>query len=94
MTARAYDHPALEGRAVVRLVPEGLGPAEDLAMELLRRRHFAAGADLLEALVAAGGQGERDSFGRLVRRDSGALASRWLAAGVYPRETADRLRGP
>jgi hypothetical protein len=35
VTARRYDHPALEGRAVVRLVPKGLGAAEDLAMEFL-----------------------------------------------------------
>lgn len=35
ITARRYDHPALDGRAVVRLVPKGLGTAEDLAMEFL-----------------------------------------------------------
>ncbi|MFI1399921.1 hypothetical protein [Streptomyces sp. NPDC020681] len=35
LTARAYGHPALEGRTVVRLVPEAIGPAEDLALEYL-----------------------------------------------------------
>ncbi|MFF3287150.1 hypothetical protein [Streptomyces sp. NPDC003023] len=35
LTARAYEHPALEGRTVVRLVPEAIGPAEDLALEYL-----------------------------------------------------------
>ncbi|MEV6396749.1 hypothetical protein AB0M39_18505 [Streptomyces sp. NPDC051907] len=35
LTARAYGHPALEGRTVVRLVPDALGPAEDLALEYL-----------------------------------------------------------
>ncbi|WP_329165738.1 hypothetical protein OG709_10390 [Streptomyces sp. NBC_01267] len=35
LTARAYEHPVLEGRTVVRLVPEAIGPAEDLALEYL-----------------------------------------------------------
>ncbi|MEV5978472.1 hypothetical protein [Streptomyces sp. NPDC052114] len=35
LTARAYTHPVLEGRTVVRLVPEAIGPAEDLALEYL-----------------------------------------------------------
>ncbi|MDQ1295669.1 MAG: hypothetical protein QG608_3554 [Actinomycetota bacterium] len=35
VTARTYQHPALEERVVVRLVPKGLGQAEDLAMEFL-----------------------------------------------------------
>ncbi|MEV7194130.1 hypothetical protein AB0N81_20325 [Streptomyces sp. NPDC093510] len=35
LTARAYGHPVIEGRTVVRLVPEALGPAEDLALEYL-----------------------------------------------------------
>ncbi|MFF3454042.1 hypothetical protein ACFYXH_06870 [Streptomyces sp. NPDC002730] len=35
LTARAYGHPALDGRTVVRLVPEAIGPAEDLALEYL-----------------------------------------------------------
>ncbi|MFJ2767160.1 hypothetical protein [Streptomyces sp. NPDC087300] len=35
LTARAYGHPVLEGRTVVRLVPEAIGPAEDLALEYL-----------------------------------------------------------
>ncbi|MET7615649.1 hypothetical protein [Streptomyces sp. NPDC005408] len=35
LTARAYAHPALDGRTVVRLVPEAIGPAEDLALEYL-----------------------------------------------------------
>jgi hypothetical protein len=36
ITAREYRHPALDGdRLVVRLVPAGLGEAEDLAMEFL-----------------------------------------------------------
>ncbi|MFF0444971.1 hypothetical protein ACFYT4_00870 [Streptomyces sp. NPDC004609] len=35
LTARAYVHPALDGRTVVRLVPEAIGPAEDLALEYL-----------------------------------------------------------
>ncbi|MEU9451981.1 hypothetical protein [Streptomyces sp. NPDC048277] len=35
LTARTYSHPALEGRAVVRLVPGTLGEAEDLALEFL-----------------------------------------------------------
>ncbi|HEY9368184.1 MAG TPA: hypothetical protein VIU94_06985, partial [Streptomyces sp.] len=35
LTARAYAHPALADRAVVRLVPETIGVAEDLALEYL-----------------------------------------------------------
>ncbi|MEU0988535.1 hypothetical protein [Streptomyces sp. NPDC005953] len=35
LTARAYEHPTLDGRTVVRLVPEALGSAEDLALEYL-----------------------------------------------------------
>lgn len=35
LTARAYTHPALDGRRIVRLVPGALGPAEDLAVEFL-----------------------------------------------------------
>ena len=41
VTARAYAHPAIDGRTVVRLVPAALGEAEDLSMEFLG---FAAGA--------------------------------------------------
>ncbi|WP_338694546.1 hypothetical protein V2W30_07100 [Streptomyces sp. Q6] len=35
LTVRAYAHPVLEGRTVVRLVPETLGEAEDLALDFL-----------------------------------------------------------
>ncbi|MEV7091133.1 hypothetical protein AB0O07_35610 [Streptomyces sp. NPDC093085] len=35
LTARAYGHPALDGRTVVRLVPEAIGAAEDLSLEYL-----------------------------------------------------------
>ncbi|MFE4054713.1 hypothetical protein ACFXP3_00130 [Streptomyces sp. NPDC059096] len=35
LTARSYGHPALDGRAVVRLVPEAIGAAEDLSLEYL-----------------------------------------------------------
>ncbi|HET8661804.1 MAG TPA: hypothetical protein VFM55_22765 [Micromonosporaceae bacterium] len=35
LTARAYRHPALDGRVVVRLVPATLGEAEDLSLEFL-----------------------------------------------------------
>ncbi|MFD4141722.1 hypothetical protein [Streptomyces sp. NPDC058572] len=35
LTARAYEHPVLQGRTVVRLVPGAIGPAEDLALEYL-----------------------------------------------------------
>ncbi|WP_433218853.1 hypothetical protein ACQP00_13605 [Dactylosporangium sp. CS-047395] len=35
LTTRAYSHPVLEGRTIVRLVPGTLGPAEDLTMEFL-----------------------------------------------------------
>ena len=35
ITARAYRHAALEDRVIVQLVPETLGPAEDLALEFL-----------------------------------------------------------
>lgn len=35
ITARHYTHPALDGRVVVRLVPEVLGVAEDLTCEYL-----------------------------------------------------------
>ncbi|MER6356998.1 hypothetical protein ABT186_35610 [Streptomyces sp. NPDC001634] len=43
LTARAYEHPVLEGRTVVRLVPEAIGAAEDLALEYLG---FGAGASV------------------------------------------------
>ena len=35
ITARAYQHPGLPQRTVVRLVPAALGEAEDLSMEFL-----------------------------------------------------------
>ncbi|GAA1658961.1 hypothetical protein ACFQY4_33005 [Catellatospora bangladeshensis] len=35
LTTRAYSHPVLEGRTVVRLVPAAVGAAEDLSMEFL-----------------------------------------------------------
>src|SRR6185437_14376152 len=35
LTARAYQHRALDGRTVVRLAPAKLGPAEDLTMGFL-----------------------------------------------------------
>ncbi|CAL9343217.1 hypothetical protein SUDANB106_00318 [Streptomyces sp. enrichment culture] len=35
LTARAYTHPALEERGIVRLVPGMLGEAEDLALDFL-----------------------------------------------------------
>ncbi|MGW4896256.1 hypothetical protein ACWEQL_28980 [Kitasatospora sp. NPDC004240] len=35
LTARAYRHPVLGERRVVRLVPRALGPAEDLAVDFL-----------------------------------------------------------
>ncbi|WP_052744538.1 hypothetical protein [Streptomyces odonnellii] len=35
LTARAYAHPALDERTVVRLVPGAIGAAEDLALEYL-----------------------------------------------------------
>ncbi|BCJ45940.1 hypothetical protein GCM10010168_56400 [Actinoplanes ianthinogenes] len=35
VTARAYRHPALDGRTVVRLTGATVGPAEDLTMEFL-----------------------------------------------------------
>lgn len=35
VTARAYRHPVLDGRTVVRLVGSAVGPAEDLTMEFL-----------------------------------------------------------
>ncbi|MFD3561509.1 hypothetical protein ACFWVU_17785 [Streptomyces sp. NPDC058686] len=38
LTARAYTHPVLEGRTVVRLVPGTLGDAEDLALDFLGLR--------------------------------------------------------
>ncbi|MFC7217836.1 hypothetical protein ACFQLX_06585 [Streptomyces polyrhachis] len=45
LTARAYIHPALDERPVVRLVGETLAEAEDLALEFLglERRSVAAG---------------------------------------------------
>ena len=35
IVARAYRHPALGDRTVIRLAPDRLGQAEDLAMEFL-----------------------------------------------------------
>ncbi|GAA1799822.1 hypothetical protein GCM10009682_21840 [Luedemannella flava] len=55
ITARVYEHPALEGRTVVRLVPGTLGQAEDLSMEFLG---FAAGAE-----PVAVGHGRRQALG-------------------------------
>ncbi|MEV4277975.1 hypothetical protein [Actinoplanes xinjiangensis] len=42
VTARAYEHPALDGRTVVRLVGAAIGEAEDLTMEFLGFRPAAA----------------------------------------------------
>ncbi|MET9804493.1 hypothetical protein [Streptomyces sp. NPDC006368] len=60
LTARVYEHPALEGRTVVRLVPEAIGPAEDLSLEYLG---FTGGQ-------AAGGQ-EPEPVGRVRRQSLG-----------------------
>jgi hypothetical protein len=54
-TARAYTHPALDARVVVRLVPATLGEAEDLGMEFLG---FAA-----EGRPATVGHGRRQALG-------------------------------
>ncbi|MFE2496301.1 hypothetical protein [Streptomyces scopuliridis] len=54
LTARSYGHPALDGRAVVRLVPGAIGAAEDLALEYLG---FGA------AEVAEVGRVKRQSLG-------------------------------
>ncbi|MEE3920830.1 hypothetical protein V2I01_29685 [Micromonospora sp. BRA006-A] len=46
VTARRYTHPALSGRAAVRLAGATLGEAEDLSMEFLgftQRRTHAGG---------------------------------------------------
>lgn len=59
---------------------------------MLRRHQLANGADLLEALVAAGRVGERDVFGRLVDDDPEVLANRWLAAGLYVIHVSASLR--
>ncbi|WP_329116913.1 hypothetical protein [Streptomyces sp. NBC_01465] len=48
LTARAYGHSVLDGRTVVRLVPEALGPAEDLSLEYLG---FAAESSALVGRV-------------------------------------------
>jgi hypothetical protein len=48
LTARAYTHPALDDRTVVRLAPEAIGPAEDLALEYLG---FASGEAAQVGLV-------------------------------------------
>lgn len=45
LTTRAYQHPVLDGRTVVRLVPATLGQAEDLTMEFLG---FPAPGDIAE----------------------------------------------
>jgi len=55
ITARAYTHPALDDRVVVRLVPETLGEAEDLSMEFLG---FAA-----QGRPVAVGNGRRRALG-------------------------------
>jgi hypothetical protein len=41
--------------------------------------------------VTAGQFGERDAFGRLVLDDPTALATAWLAAGLYEREVGTAL---
>ncbi|MEJ2579216.1 MAG: hypothetical protein P8Z68_08975, partial [Kineosporiaceae bacterium] len=53
--ARRYTHPALGDRVVVRLVPQALGPAEDLALDFL-------GFDPQPAPVAVG-VGRRQALG-------------------------------
>jgi len=55
ITARSYEHPALEGRTVVRLVPGSLGEAEDLSLEFLG---FAPAAK-----PVAVGHGRRQALG-------------------------------
>ncbi|MET9480496.1 hypothetical protein [Streptomyces sp. NPDC006638] len=54
LTARAYGHPVLDGRTVVRLVPGAIGAAEDLSVEYLG---FSA------AEVAEVGRVKRQSLG-------------------------------
>ncbi|BBA97300.1 hypothetical protein RVR_2972 [Actinacidiphila reveromycinica] len=58
LVARAYAHPVLDGRTVVRLVPEALGEAEDLSLEYLGfAPGFAAEADAAETTAADAGDG-------------------------------------
>ncbi|BCY07150.1 hypothetical protein [Actinoplanes sp. L3-i22] len=54
ITARAYRHPVLDGRTVVRLVGATVGPAEDLTMEFL---------GFTPAGVTDVGHGERQALG-------------------------------
>ncbi len=56
LTARAYRHPALDGRTVVRLVTATLGSAEDLS---------------LEYLGFAGGEADAAPVGRVLRQSLG-----------------------
>ncbi|WP_153454330.1 hypothetical protein [Streptomyces smaragdinus] len=55
LTARTYRHPALGGRAVVRLVGETLGEAEDLALDFLSLAR--------ESVTAGLGQVRRETLG-------------------------------
>ncbi|MBS2534359.1 hypothetical protein KGQ20_16435 [Catenulispora sp. NF23] len=52
LQARAYRHPALTDRTVVRLVPRSLGEAEDLTMEFLGFDRPASGTDNADVAVA------------------------------------------
>jgi len=67
------------------------GTATGADVSALRRAQLSTGADLLEALVAAGQHGNRDVFGRLVMDDPEALPRAWLAVGLYEREVAAAL---
>lgn len=73
------------------LTVSGKTPGMRADVAALRRAQLSTGADLLEALVAAGQHAGRDLFGRLAVDDPDVLSRAWLAAGIYEREVAARL---
>ncbi|WP_329369656.1 hypothetical protein OG896_27720 [Streptomyces sp. NBC_00669] len=80
LVARAYAHPVLDGRTVVRLVPEALGTAEDLSLEYLGfAPGFAAGAPRAPESAETGESAE----------STGSTDAAGTPATTEPADTAD-----
>ncbi|WP_328954185.1 hypothetical protein [Kitasatospora purpeofusca] len=87
LLARRVEQAVTGGRAVLAL---GSGAARG-DRSRLRSAGLATGAALLEGLLGAAVDQQRDVFGRVVADDHEAFAAAWLAAAWYEEELASAL---
>ncbi|MDY0811930.1 hypothetical protein [Kitasatospora purpeofusca] len=87
LLARRVEQAVTGGRAALAL---GTGAARDDRARL-RSAGLATGASLLEALLGAAVDQQRDVFGRVVADDHGTFAAAWSAAAWYEEELASAL---